>query len=124
YNVRCRESETLLTKVLVNLPGPEAGERRAAIDAALHSAESEVEEAAAAVQKAQDVLHETRVLKTAADQTLVAEVERGQARQEERQRLLAEKQPVETALALVVTATKDVASVIERELAGLVDAKT
>jgi len=120
---RCREAETALRKVLGDRPGPDAGARLAAIDVELHAAETETERAPAAVQKAQEVLHETRVLRTEAAQNLAAETERAQARQEERERLLAEQLPLETTLTLVVTHTDDIAGAIERELAGLVDAK-
>ncbi len=120
---RCREAETALRKVLGDLPGPDAGVRLAAIDAELQAAEREVENAVAAVQKAQQVVHETRILRTEGEQHLAAETERGQARQEERERLRAEKLPLETALTLVVTPTDNVAAAIGRDLAGLVDAK-
>jgi exonuclease SbcC len=120
---RCRATEAALGTVLGGLPGSDAGARLAAIDAELQAAELEVEHARAAVQKAQQALHETRLLRTEAEQHLAAETERAQARQQERERLLAEKRPLETALTRVVPPTGDVAGAIERELAGLVEAK-
>src|SRR5207249_1979313 len=59
-HARCRQVETALRKVLGDLPGPDAGARLAAIDEELHAAETELEQAAAAVQKAQQALHEAR----------------------------------------------------------------
>jgi exonuclease SbcC len=121
---RCREAELALRKVLGDRPGPDAGTRLAAIDVELQAAETETERAAAAVHEAQQILHDTRVLRTETEQRLAAETERGQAGQEERQRLLGERLTLETALAPVVRGIDDVAAAVERELAGLVDAKT
>ncbi len=121
---RCHAAESALGTVLGDLPGSDARARLAAIDAELQAAETEVEHARAAVQKAQQALHETRLLRTEAEQHLAAETERDRVRQEERKRLLAEKLPLETALTRVVPPTDDVAAAIERELAGLVEAKT
>src|SRR5207249_795635 len=69
---RCREAETALRKVLGDRPGPDAGARLAAIDVELHAAETETERAEAAVQKAQQVLDGTRILRTEVDQHLAA----------------------------------------------------
>ncbi|MGH7391891.1 MAG: AAA family ATPase [Candidatus Rokuibacteriota bacterium] len=120
---RCRAAEAALATALGDVPGSDAGARLAAIDAELQAAELEVEHARAALQTAQQALHETRLLRTEAEQHLAAETERAQARQEERERLLAEKLPLDTALTRVVPPTDDVAGAIERELAGLVEAK-
>ena len=122
-HARCSQVETALRKVLGDLPGPDAGARLAAIDAEWHAAETELEQAAAAAQKAQQALHEARVLRAEAEQNLAAETERGQARHDERERVLAETLQLNTALIPVVAPTDDVASAIERELAGLVEAK-
>ncbi|MGH7340107.1 MAG: SbcC/MukB-like Walker B domain-containing protein, partial [Candidatus Rokuibacteriota bacterium] len=119
---RCRSAEAALRAILGDLPGSDAGACLAGIDAELQAAEMELEHAVAAVQKAQQALHATRLLRTEAERNLAAETERAQARQEERERLLAEKMPLETALIRVVPLTDDVAA-IERELAGLVEAK-
>ncbi len=120
---RCREVEAALGRVLGDPPGSDAGARLAAIDAELQAAELEVEHARAAVQKAQQALHETRLLRAEAERNLTAETERAQARQKERERLLTEKLPLEIALARIVPPTDDVAATVERELSGLVEAK-
>jgi exonuclease SbcC len=119
---RCSHAETALRKVLGDLPG-DTGARLAAVDAELRAAETELEQAAVAVQTAQQTLHEARVLRSEAEQNLAAETERGQARHDERERVFAEELQLEAALGPVVAPTDDIAGVIERELAGLVDAK-
>lgn len=121
---RCRDAETALSRVLGDLPGPDADERLTGIDAELGVAETQVEHAVVDMGKAQAAVHDTRVVMTEAQQQVAAETERGQARQDERERLLGDQQSLETALALVVPSADDIAGTIERELAGLVDAKT